>query len=215
MTDTLTVHLRVEPAVERIVLAASADGGTFGRVPGLHVRVVDAADGTEVARFESQGATVETAYVLGELYRRQGAWKFRAVGQGYAGGPEGLATDFGITVDEPQRPQPAAAPSPAPPRAPRSRLPHRRPQPSPRRPRSRAPPAAGTGPPPRARRRTAVAGGPAGRGSPPPSRPRTPCCARPPTGRRAAPPVPAPPPAAVRPPRRAPSGPLRSPPPCG
>ncbi|KAB1988942.1 TerD family protein [Streptomyces triticiradicis] len=110
VTDTLSVDLtRVEPAVETVVLAASADGGSFGRVPGLYIRVLDARGGTEVARFESTDATVETAFVLGEFYRRQGAWKFRAVGQGYGSGLEGLATDYGITVDEPQHAAPPAA----------------------------------------------------------------------------------------------------------
>lgn len=109
VTDTLLVDLaRVEPAVDRVVLAASADGGTFGRVPGLYIEVRDAARNTAVARFDSTGATVETAFVLGEFYRRQGAWKFRAVGQGYDSGLGGLATDFGITVDEPQQSSPAA-----------------------------------------------------------------------------------------------------------
>ncbi|MFD5540427.1 TerD family protein, partial [Streptomyces sp. NPDC127079] len=108
VTDTLFVDLaRVEAPIEQIVLAASADGGTFGRVPGLYIEVRDAADGNVAARFDSTGATTETAFVLGELYRRQGGWKFRAVGQGYDSGLEGLATDFGITVDEPQHaPQP-------------------------------------------------------------------------------------------------------------
>ncbi|MFE3941871.1 TerD family protein [Streptomyces sp. NPDC059118] len=107
MTDTLAVDLaRVEPAIDRVVLAASADGGTFGLVTGLYVRITDAANGSEIARFDSADATVETAFILGELYRRQGAWKFRAVGQGYDTGLEGLATDFGISVDEPQQPQP-------------------------------------------------------------------------------------------------------------
>ncbi|MEY2243715.1 TerD family protein [Streptomyces sp. BF23-18] len=110
VTDTLLVDLtRVEPVVETVVLAASADGGSFGRVPGLSVRVLDARQGTEIARFDSADATVETAFVLGEFYRRQGAWKFRAVGQGYGSGLEGLATDYGITVDEPQRAAPPAA----------------------------------------------------------------------------------------------------------
>lgn len=110
-TDTLAVDLaRVEPAVERIVLAASADGGTFGRVSGLYVRITDSANGSELARFDSADATVETAFILGELYRRQGSWKFRAVGQGYGTGLEGLATDFGISVDEPQQPQTAPQP---------------------------------------------------------------------------------------------------------
>ncbi|WP_190132890.1 TerD family protein [Streptomyces mashuensis] len=134
VTDTIAVDLaRLEPAVETVVLAASADGGPFGRVPGLRVSVLDADTGGELARFDSRDATVETAFVLGELYRRQGEWKFRAVGQGYDTGLAGLATDYGITVDEPRTaaaavpsaavpasapvspPPPAPTPTPAPP----------------------------------------------------------------------------------------------------
>lgn len=119
VTDTLLVDLaRMEPAIETVVVAASADGGAFGQVPGLYIEVKDAARGTVVARFDSEGATVETAFVLGEFYRRQGAWKFRAVGQGYSSGLEGLATDFGITVDEPQHTAPTAPPVTAPTPAP-------------------------------------------------------------------------------------------------
>ncbi|MGC0333685.1 tellurite resistance protein TerA [Streptomyces sp. SAI-170] len=127
VTDTLLVDLaRVEPSVETVVLAASADGGTFGQVPGLYIEVRDAGSGAVAARFDSTDASVETAFVLGEFYRRQGAWKFRAVGQGYDSGLEGLATDFGITVDEPQHTAPpvtvtpptVTAPPPAPPTAP-------------------------------------------------------------------------------------------------
>ncbi|MFD3947293.1 TerD family protein [Streptomyces sp. NPDC058579] len=126
VTDVLAVDLAgVEPEVEQIVLAASADGGDFGHVPGLCIRVIDADGGAELARYESTDATVETAFVLGDLYRRNGGWKFRAVGQGYESGLAGLATDYGITVDEPaaQEPvvarpavaEPAAAVAPAPP----------------------------------------------------------------------------------------------------
>ncbi|MEU8652155.1 TerD family protein [Streptomyces sp. NPDC048737] len=127
VTDTLLVDLaRVEPAIETVVLAASADGGAFGQVPDLAVEVRDAGRNTVVARYEATGATVETAFVLGEFYRRQGAWKFRAVGQGYDSGLEGLATDYGITVDAPQStapqstapqstaPRPLTAPTPPP-----------------------------------------------------------------------------------------------------
>ncbi|MDK1342757.1 TerD family protein [Streptomyces sp. 378] len=115
VTDTLLIDLaRVEPAIETIVLAASSDGGPFGRVPDLYIEVQDAAQGAAVARFDNPGATDETAFVLGEFYRRQGAWKFRAVGQGYSSGLEGLATDYGITVDEPQQAAPAMAPAPPP-----------------------------------------------------------------------------------------------------
>ncbi|QDP83112.1 stress protein [Nocardia otitidiscaviarum] len=111
VTDVLSVRLtQVEPQIEKIVIAASSDGGTFSQLRGLHVRVVDADSGAEVARFDSTDATSETAFVLGELYRRQGAWKFRAVGQGYASGLAGLATDFGISVDDaPAQPQPGTA----------------------------------------------------------------------------------------------------------
>ncbi|MEV0008199.1 TerD family protein [Streptomyces sp. NPDC051840] len=115
VTDTLAVDFgRVEPAIDRIVIAASADGGPFSRVSGLYVRVVDQANGSEIARFESADATVETAFILGELYLRQGAWKFRAVGQGYGTGLAGLATDFGISVDEPQQAPPRQTPQPRP-----------------------------------------------------------------------------------------------------
>ncbi|MEV8086738.1 TerD family protein [Streptomyces nigra] len=122
VTDRLLVDLpRVEPSIETVILAASADGGAFGQVPGLYIEVRD-AQGTVVARFDSTGATVETAFVLGEFYRRQGAWKFRAVGQGYGTGLAGLATDYGISVDEPQQAAPTPAtpmtPPPAPPAMP-------------------------------------------------------------------------------------------------
>ncbi|MFF9864632.1 TerD family protein [Streptomyces sp. NPDC013953] len=173
VTDTLAVDLaRVEPAVEKLVLAASADGASFGRVPGLYIRVLDAADGTEVARYDSQDATVETAFILGELYRRQGAWKFRAVGQGYGSGLAGLATDFGITVDAPRHPAPAPRPSassdaaprppasgnPAPPSRPSA--PVSRPSvPAPRNPEATPPPAVPRDVP--AGRRTGAPGSPA------------------------------------------------------
>jgi stress response protein SCP2 len=111
-SDTVEVDLSALPgAVERVVLAASADGGTFGQVPGLTLVVSDLATGAPIADFVI-AAAAETAIVGGELYRRNGQWKFRAVGQGYASGLAGLASDFGISVgDEPA----AAPPAPAPP----------------------------------------------------------------------------------------------------
>jgi len=110
--DAVEVDLRALPAdVERVVLAASADGGTFGQVPGLRLVVTDLAGGAELAEFPITAAD-ETAMISGELYRRDGRWKFRAVGQGYASGLAGLATDFGITVDDPA-PTPPPGPSPA------------------------------------------------------------------------------------------------------
>ncbi|WP_329385519.1 TerD family protein [Streptomyces sp. NBC_01351] len=85
----------VEPAVQRILITAIAAGGRFGAVDGLYVEVV-AGDGTPAARYEATGATMDTALVLGECYRRDGAWRFRAVGQGYTSGPAALAADYGI-----------------------------------------------------------------------------------------------------------------------
>jgi stress response protein SCP2 len=115
-SDTVEVDLAALPTeVERVVLAASADGGTFGRVPQLRLVLTDAASGAELAEFPI-AADTETAMVSGELYRRSGQWRFRAVGQGYAAGLAGLATDFGITVEQPS---PAVTPPgfvpPAPP----------------------------------------------------------------------------------------------------
>ncbi|PVD08350.1 MULTISPECIES: TerD family protein [Streptomyces] len=148
VTDSLLVDLtRVEPSIETVILAASADGGRFGQVPDLYIEVRDAAANTVAARFDNPGATVETAFVLGEFYRRQGAWKFRAVGQGYDSGLEGLATDYGISVDEPQRTPPAPAPAPAaPPPAPPSPVSVPTPPPAPPAPPAASPAAA---PPPR------------------------------------------------------------------
>ncbi|MEU0032950.1 VWA domain-containing protein [Streptomyces sp. NPDC006333] len=119
-TDTVEVDLRsLEPEIERVVLGASADGGTFGQLSGLTLRLLDAGTQREFARFEME-ATTETAFLGGELYLRGGQWKFRAIGQGYASGLAGLATDFGISVDEePGLPTPApVVPPVVPPAAP-------------------------------------------------------------------------------------------------
>lgn len=102
------VRFRDHPRTGRLALCAWADGGTFGQVPGLHLRFLDSVSGAEPACFDMAAGT-ETAYVCGELYRRGGGWKFRAVGQGYASGLAGLATDFGIGVDDVRPPAAPAA----------------------------------------------------------------------------------------------------------
>ncbi|WP_017239244.1 TerD family protein [Streptomyces sp. SS] len=91
----------VEPAVQRIVITASSEDGTFGQVPGLHIRTISAGTGEQLALYEVDDASTETAFVLGEFYRRDGAWKFRAVGQGWDSGLVGLAEDFGIVGRDP------------------------------------------------------------------------------------------------------------------
>ncbi|WFB05823.1 TerD family protein [Streptomyces sp. LX-29] len=91
---------RIEPAVRRVLITGSCDGGTFGSVPGLSLQASTVATGAPVVTYAVLDASTETAFVLGEFYRRDGAWRFRAVGQGYATGLAGLATDFGIVVDD-------------------------------------------------------------------------------------------------------------------
>ncbi|MFF8727579.1 TerD family protein [Streptomyces sp. NPDC015171] len=104
LTDTVQADLTgVEPGVGRILLVASADGVPFDQVPALCIQLYDAADagGEPLALFEITPETgAETALICGELYRRGEGWKFRALGEGYSNGLKGLATDFGISVDE-------------------------------------------------------------------------------------------------------------------
>ncbi|MFF1846444.1 TerD family protein [Streptomyces sp. NPDC058217] len=105
----------VPPGVEKIVVTASPDaaGQTFqGIEPTATLRNAD--DGSVVATFTPPGLGAETALVVIEVYLRNGAWKARAVGQGYANGLAGIATDFGVSVEEPAAPPaPVAPPMPA------------------------------------------------------------------------------------------------------
>ncbi|WP_035849498.1 TerD family protein [Kitasatospora azatica] len=115
IADTVEIDLAKLPAdVDRVVLAGSAESGTFHEVRGLRVLLHDAAApaGAEpLAEFPIHEVEAVSALVCAELYRRDGGWKFRAVGQGYSSGLSGLATDFGITVDEEPTPEPAATPA--------------------------------------------------------------------------------------------------------
>ena len=103
----------VDAEIECVTVTASLDGSgpaTFGALGRLQLEV--AVAGAPVASFEPDGLGAETALLCVEIYRRAGAWKVRAVGQGYADGLAGIAADFGITVEEP-----VAAPAPPPPPA--------------------------------------------------------------------------------------------------
>ncbi|MFB7516237.1 TerD family protein [Streptomyces sp. NPDC056144] len=112
------------PGIERIVVTASPDaaGQTFqGIEPTATVR--DADSGGVLATFTPPRLATETALVVVEIYLRNGAWKARAVGQGYANGLAGIATDFGVSVEEEPAAPAAAAPvappvPPAPPAPP-------------------------------------------------------------------------------------------------
>ncbi|MFF7648942.1 TerD family protein [Streptomyces sp. NPDC007983] len=99
--DRVSLDLTAAPAdVERIVVAASRYGGArFGDLADLRMTLADRA-GETLLGFTIEDASVETAFIFGELYRRGEEWKFRAVGQGYESGLAGLATDFGIDIDD-------------------------------------------------------------------------------------------------------------------
>ncbi|HEY1133806.1 MAG TPA: TerD family protein [Nocardioides sp.] len=103
--EVIKANLASVPAdIERIVVAVSIyDAETrsqnFGAVRNAFIRVVNQANGSEIARYDlSEDASVETAMVFGEVYRSGGDWKFKAVGQGYASGLRGIASDFGVNV---------------------------------------------------------------------------------------------------------------------
>ncbi|MER6361235.1 TerD family protein [Kitasatospora sp. NPDC001527] len=114
--DAITVDTAAVPAgITKIVVTASPDeaGATFAGIePTATVR--DAATGEVLVTFTPPPLGRETALIVVEVYQRNGAWKVRAVGQGYDNGLAGIATDFGVSVDD----QPAAAPAPVPAAAP-------------------------------------------------------------------------------------------------
>jgi stress response protein SCP2 len=118
-SDSIIVDTVSVPAgIEKVVITASPDaaGATFAGIePTATIR--DADSGTVIATFTPPQLGPETALVVVEVYRRGGAWKARAVGQGYANGLAGIATDFGVSVDEPAA-APQAAPQAAPPTGP-------------------------------------------------------------------------------------------------
>ncbi|MFH6568073.1 TerD family protein [Pseudomonas kulmbachensis] len=102
----------IDPAIEKVALTATIyeNKARFDAFPQLNVAV---SGGIE-APIPTQGMQ-ETALILGEFYRRQGAWKFRCVAQGFAGGLAPLAQHFGVDI---AAPAPAAAPTPVPSPAP-------------------------------------------------------------------------------------------------
>ncbi|MFG2964830.1 TerD family protein [Streptomyces sp. NPDC048288] len=93
--------------VDRMIVAASRyRDARFGELENLTVTLADAA-GDGLLRFTVADADAVSAVIFGELYRRTGEWKFRAVGQGYADGLAGLATDFGVDIDDDAAPEDA------------------------------------------------------------------------------------------------------------
>lgn len=96
--------LRVPEHVQKISFSVSIHEAalrrqTFGMVDNAYIRVVNKADGKELARYDlTEDGSTETAMIFGELYRHNGDWKFRAVGQGFAGGLGPLASHYGVNI---------------------------------------------------------------------------------------------------------------------
>ncbi|RFU19292.1 VWA domain-containing protein [Geodermatophilus marinus] len=111
-------RVRIDPArlpadVERVVIGASLDAGTFGALSAVAVEVAADAGAPPAVRCELT-AGPETALVFAEVYWRGAEWKVRAVGRGFTTGLAGMATDVGVDVDDEPAPAPPPAPTPAP-----------------------------------------------------------------------------------------------------
>jgi tellurium resistance protein TerD len=95
----------VPPDVSRIVVVLYLNEGmglrrSLGQLRECAVRVLNLADNAELVRSENLASALdgETAISLGEVYRHQGGWKFKVIGEGYSTGIAGLAKDYGITL---------------------------------------------------------------------------------------------------------------------
>jgi tellurium resistance protein TerD len=104
--EQILIDLSLVPAeIEKIVIVVSIDQAearrqSFGQVRDAFCRVVNEDTNSEIVRYDlTEDAAAETCMIFSELYRNNGDWKFRAVGQGYATGLRGIATDFGIGLD--------------------------------------------------------------------------------------------------------------------
>lgn len=93
---------QVPASIEKLVVTVSIDRfderkQTFGMVDDSYIRLVNEDTGAEIARYDlGEDASTETAMVFGEVYRHDGGWKFKAVGQGYAAGINSLADLYGF-----------------------------------------------------------------------------------------------------------------------
>lgn len=103
--EALKIKLdQVPAAVVRLVVAvtiheAQARKQNFGMVRDAFIRLVNSETNIEITRFDlSEDSSTETAMVFGEVYRHGSEWKFKAVGQGYAGGLRALAIQHGVDV---------------------------------------------------------------------------------------------------------------------
>ena len=103
--EQIIIDLGKVPAdIQKIAISvtihdAEARGQNFGMVSSAFIRCVNADGNSEIARFDlSEDASVETAMIFGEVYRHNGEWKFKAIGQGFKGGLGPLAKNYGVNV---------------------------------------------------------------------------------------------------------------------
>ncbi len=103
--EQIKITLSKMPAdVDKVAVAVTIHDGesrgqSFGQVSNAFIRLVDNKSGSEIVRYDlSEDASVETAMILGEVYRNGGEWKFRAVGQGFKGGLGPLAGNYGVNI---------------------------------------------------------------------------------------------------------------------
>ncbi len=103
--ETIKVELSKIPTdIDKLVFAVTIHEAeqrkqNFGQVNHAYIRIVNEQGGQEIARYDlSEDASIETAMIFGEIYRVGGDWKFKAVGQGFAGGLGPLAASFGVSI---------------------------------------------------------------------------------------------------------------------
>ncbi|WP_095204686.1 TerD family protein [Mesorhizobium carmichaelinearum] len=103
--EVLTVDLKaLSPEAARIAFTvtihdAQSRGQNFGQVGGSFIRVLDGTSGREIARYDlNEDYSTQTAMIFGEVYLNNGEWKFRAVGEGYAGGLGAMAKQYGLNA---------------------------------------------------------------------------------------------------------------------
>lgn len=95
---------KVPETVEKIdftvtIYEAEERRQNFGQVSNAFIRIVDEANNTELIRYDlGEDFSIETAVVVGELYRNNGEWKFNAIGSGFQGGLHALCQNFGVNV---------------------------------------------------------------------------------------------------------------------
>ena len=103
--EALKISLdKVPESIKRVVVCvtihdADARKQNFGQVSDAFMRIVNLDNNVEIVRFDlTEDYSTETAMIFGDVYRHNGEWKFKAVGQGYAGGLEAMCGQFGVSV---------------------------------------------------------------------------------------------------------------------